>query len=52
MYKKINDILYENFGAFSKYAYDILRIADEKCVNSLHELVKICGYSYKFLRIG
>lgn len=50
MYKKINDILYENFGAFSKYAYDILRIADEKCVNSLHELVKICGYSYKFVR--
>ncbi len=50
MYDIINDILYEKFGAFSKYAYDILRIADEKCVNSLHELVKLCGFSYKFVR--
>ena len=43
-------MLYEKFGAFSKYAYNILRMADEKNVNSLHELVKYCGFSYKFVR--
>lgn len=50
MNNEIKDILYEKFGAFSKYAYDILKFAIEKNVNSLHELVQLCGFSYKFVR--
>lgn len=50
MYNKINDILYEKFGAFSKYSYNILELAVKNNINSLHELVRLCGFSYKFVR--
>ncbi len=50
MSNEMRNILYERFGAFSKYAYDILDLAVKRNINSLHELVRLCGFSYKFVR--
>ena len=40
MSNEMRNILYERFGAFSKYAYDTLDLAVKRNINSLHELVR------------
>ncbi|MFS0614218.1 bis-aminopropyl spermidine synthase family protein [Lederbergia ruris] len=49
-YEELNKVLYENFGASSKSAYNILQLAVDQDIQSIHKLVDESGHSFRFVR--